>query len=275
MLYQKMLPQARPYHLILADNIRFGEHRHADIEFCYNRGESQMIITADKKHVALSSGELLLLGPGVSHEYIASTDGNSQIFSGIVGISFLKKHFHTFSKFTGSYTVIKLSESNDEDAKTLSVIRELIDLHSDHSEYAELMRTANLYKLCAYLLARISGVEPNNKSAQDINAVVNVEKALDLIYYDYKQTLSIESVAAATGYGVSNFCKLFKKATGVSFHTALNQRRITVALGFLSETNLPIIQIAAEVGFSDSKSFCRVFRSIQNMTPSEYRESQK
>ena len=274
MLYQQILKDERPYHLILGENITFGEHKHADIEFCYCLGDDPMIISVDKSTIEIKDGELLLLGPGIPHEYIATPDGNSRIFSGIVGVSFLKKYFHTFSKFAGSYTVINLLKSKD-DQKALDVIHEMIELHSERSEYAELLKTADLYKLCAYLIAKLSALEPSRKTTRSLETLANVERALDLIYYDYKQTLSVESVASATGYGVSNFCKLFKRATGVSFHTALNQRRISVALGFLSETNMSILQIAEEVGFSASKSFCRVFRDLKGMTPTEYRESHK
>ena len=61
-----------------------------------------------------------------------------------------------------------------------------------------------------------------------------------------------------------------KKEFGKSFHVLLNEERIKRACSLLYDTDLPIYQISREVGFSEAKSFCRVFKSIKGCTPSTY-----
>ena len=77
--------------------------------------------------------------------------------------------------------------------------------------------------------------------------------------------------ARAAGCSTSNFCRTFKTIVGESFHKRLNRHRISCALGLLRESSMQISDIAAEVGFPEAKSFCRVFRDIMGMTPGEYR----
>ena len=80
----------------------------------------------------------------------------------------------------------------------------------------------------------------------------------------------IESIAA-TGYGKSNFCKIFRAVTGETFHHALNRRRIAAARDLLRGTALPIATVAAEVGIPEAKTFSRVFYEVEGVTPREYR----
>ena len=45
-------------------------------------------------------------------------------------------------------------------------------------------------------------------------------------------------------------------------------------LGYIEENeNAAISDISAEVGFSETKTFCRVFKSIMGVTPGQYRTS--
>ena len=94
----------------------------------------------------------------------------------------------------------------------------------------------------------------------------NTEKALELICYDYKEHITVERAAALTGYSRNNFCTIFKKVVGESFHRALNRQRVECAAQLLQVSDLSVAAVATEVGFTESKAFCRVFRKIYDIT---------
>jgi AraC-like DNA-binding protein len=125
-----------------------------------------------------------------------------------------------------------------------------------------------IYKLCA---AIVKNTQPAD-AVQMKKHTQHMEKALELIYYHYNEELSIEHVAAVTGYGKSVFCKNFKKLTGLGFHAFLNNYRINTACYLLTETQQTIDEIATMVGFKDSKSFSRVFKDITSTPPGQYRK---
>jgi YesN/AraC family two-component response regulator len=79
-------------------------------------------------------------------------------------------------------------------------------------------------------------------------------------------------VAERNGYSKSNFCRVFKRITGNTFHDILNQRRVEVAGFLLVQTNLDLEEIAQQVGFLDAKCFCRVFKKYTGKTPGTYRK---
>ena len=69
-----------------------------------------------------------------------------------------------------------------------------------------------------------------------------------------------------------NFCKIFKTITGDTFHSILNRHRIEIACLRLKIAGEPVERIAAEVGFADAKSFCRVFKAQMGISPGAYRK---
>ena len=111
---------------------------------------------------------------------------------------------------------------------------------------------------------------PHSKNAVNIK---NIEKALDLIFHRYSEKISVDLAAEITGYGKSNFCKIFKNTTGFSFHQYLNRYRIERSKFFLKHSDMPVFEIAETVGFSDSKTYCRVFKEITGFTPTQFSEA--
>ena len=273
MLYQKILSNDSPYKMTIGPFRKFDEHRHPDIEFHYCiRGSFDILI--DKTLYHLNEGEVALVGPMVSHEVPDAPDNSRLVLMTIVGHSFLKKHFDLFSNSSFLSPVCKLNEDSEEHKKLRELFEETVELYQVAEKNRELLLTGNLYKICAYLLNELS--EPSNSKdgdKKDLRKISNIEKALDLIYYNYKNPVTVDDAAEATGYAKSNFCKIFKSITGDSFHMALNRQRIKIACGFLKYTDMPIADIAAEVGFSETKTFCRVFKAIIGVSPGVYRRS--
>ena len=69
------------------------------------------------------------------------------------------------------------------------------------------------------------------------------------------------------------FCKLFKKATGLTFTDYLSRLRIEKAKNLLLNPNLRISEVAYEVGFQSLTHFNRMFRKLTGQSPSAWRET--
>ena len=68
-----------------------------------------------------------------------------------------------------------------------------------------------------------------------------------------------------------NLIRVFRNATGQTPIEYLIDIRIQHATDLLSKTNLPISEIAYQVGFSDSNYFSRHFNDKLKTTPTNYR----
>lgn len=78
-------------------------------------------------------------------------------------------------------------------------------------------------------------------------------------------------MADSLGYNKNYICHLFQKHIGQTYVQYLTQRRLENARRLLTDTALPIAEIALRCGFSDNTYFNRVFKRATNRTPAEYR----
>lgn len=68
-----------------------------------------------------------------------------------------------------------------------------------------------------------------------------------------------------------SFTRRFKRITGEAPSTFIRDRRIDRARSLLSESRLPIEEIAARVGYADRAAFAKGFRQKVGSNPAEYR----
>lgn len=65
--------------------------------------------------------------------------------------------------------------------------------------------------------------------------------------------------------------RIFKKHMNLHFSSYVNTERIKKASSLLLDTDYPLTNIAALVGYGDVYYFCKVFKKYRLMTPTEYR----
>jgi AraC-like DNA-binding protein len=67
------------------------------------------------------------------------------------------------------------------------------------------------------------------------------------------------------------FCKMFKKATGLTFTDYLGRIRVEKAKNLLLNPHLRVSEIAYTVGFQSLTHFNRVFRKLTGESPTDFR----
>ncbi len=267
MLYQELLIGERPYLAACGNMPGFREHRHPEIELSYCL-KGNYSICIDKELYKMEEGNLAIVSSMTSHEFPQNTNKDCLGLTVIVGPTFLSQYFEGFSKAVLKTPVISLK--GDRHKKLRELLVETSEIYRDESDFSELLMKGNLYKISAYILKEFTD---ENSQSKDLRAVANIESAMELIGNRYYDALTVEDAAELTGYSRSNFCKIFKRITGDTFHSVLNQHRVRIAGYLLKETVEPIEDIAVKVGFADSKSFCRVFKKITGTSPGKYRKN--
>lgn len=87
--------------------------------------------------------------------------------------------------------------------------------------------------------------------------------------------ITIDEIARHVGMNRSAFCSFFKKATGESYVTYLNRRRIDKVCERLRTDDSSISDIAYTCGFNNMPYFNRTFRHMTGTNPSHYRATKK
>src|SRR6202030_2342115 len=92
-------------------------------------------------------------------------------------------------------------------------------------------------------------------------------------YISSRQTedFSLSDVARAIHVSPFYLCKIFKKATGLTFIEFRNRLRIESAMKLLANPNQSVSEIAYSVGFQSLAQFNRLFRRIVGQSPTTFR----
>lgn len=98
-----------------------------------------------------------------------------------------------------------------------------------------------------------------------------ITKACKYIEENISQKISLSDVAMLVNMSDSAFSHFFKKKTGISFITYVNNLRVAKACDLLASTSLSASEICYDCGFNNKSNFIRIFTKRKNMTPIEYR----
>jgi AraC-like DNA-binding protein len=74
------------------------------------------------------------------------------------------------------------------------------------------------------------------------------------------------------GYSRSHFCRLFTQHVGVNPQAYMINARIALAMELLTQSDLPVTEIAAQAGYPDLFRFSRQFKQMTGHNPSAYRQ---
>jgi len=100
-----------------------------------------------------------------------------------------------------------------------------------------------------------------------------IKKAKQFIEDRQTDDISTRDVAKVVNVSTFYFCKLFKKATGLTFTEYLSQVRISKAKNLLLNPNLRISEIAYDIGYQSLTHFNRTFHRIVGQSPTAYRKA--
>lgn len=100
-----------------------------------------------------------------------------------------------------------------------------------------------------------------------------VKKAVSYIKTHYEEPVSLQSIAAVTGYSPNYFHGIFTSVTGTTPQQYLNNERLKNAKRMLATTQKSLLDISTECGFSSQSYFTEQFKKATLLTPHEYRKT--
>lgn len=112
-------------------------------------------------------------------------------------------------------------------------------------------------------------------SGQDPALLRRLLRAKDRIDAASEEDWPVERLAAVSGVSAAHFARSFKEAFGAPPHRYLLTRRLERAKALLRDTDLPIIEIAFQTGWSSLGTFGRVFKDVTGESPSEMRSREQ
>jgi AraC family transcriptional regulator len=121
------------------------------------------------------------------------------------------------------------------------------------------------------VLARLASVAGPPRHAVPALSRRIVERIVELLSADLSAEIDLTTMAATAALSPFHFSRAFQAATGVPPYRYLVQLRVERARALLEATDLPISEIAAQVGYDDPSYLARLFRREVGAAPAVYR----
>ena len=122
------------------------------------------------------------------------------------------------------------------------------------------------------VLDRFTECVYENKNIKNVNII---RKAKEFIRANYKKKIKLEDISKVVYLSPYYLSHIFKKEVGFTLFEYLTKVRIEEAKGLLENTPWNTTRISFEIGCTDQSYFCKVFKKIEGMSPSDYRKRMK
>lgn len=261
--------------------VEFPQHKHNYIEMLYVcAGEITHYI--DGKEIRMRPGDLIMLNQHVKH-------GVKRAEYGDVGINFIVlpeffdiplQMMHK-QNILADFLVGTLRQNNPipqylnfqlGGQKAISNLMEnMITSIMSENNNEDVINQYSMGLVFLYLLNHMDKLSANSSNSyEDIIIQATMQyidsncrnASLSRIADDFKQSLPALS-------------RMIKKCTGYTFQELLMRKRFQKAVMFLVETELPVEEIAVNIGYENQSYFYRQFKARYGMTPNQYRRKHK
>lgn len=152
-----------------------------------------------------------------------------------------------------------------------SFFEKILYEHRNHSEFSRMASRSALHLLLATLIRDNLALAGSIEYRESPVATKKINRCIQAIDQQLEQPPSIKELAKIAGLSDSAFRKRFREETGSSPHSYVTLRRIQEAQRRLLNSDLSIIDIAMDLGFSSSQYFATVFKRKTGVSPQHYR----
>ncbi len=148
------------------------------------------------------------------------------------------------------------------------------DQASRQDEHVMQELSVALYRLLLLLRRTASETSPTGRLELENVRNEALQKAVSLINEHFTEPLLVSNLAAAVGYSVQHFQRLFLQEYGITPHKYLQNLRLERAVQLIRENaDTPVQDIALQLGM-ETNYFIRVFRNTYGCTPGMMRKRQ-
>lgn len=214
----------------------------------------------------VKKGDLLVVPPDISHAYGADSSQPWSIF-----------WFHAQGLFLDAYlreldvTVDRPIKHIGDAPQVRALFEEVLEVvEHGYNNFQMLLASQTLAHLIAVMIREHRCADHEQPDVQQ-----KISQTIAYMKQHLDQSLQLDALAAMANLSRSRYAELFKQQFGYAPIDYFIRLRMHRACQMLDATGLSVKAIANRLGYEDPLYFSRVFRSVTEMSPVEYRRTHK
>lgn len=251
-----MFYETKNRHMLISksNNFAFTKHLHHEIELrICTKGSLDVLCNGQRR--ILYPGDIMIACPNDIHEYFETDSGEGYMLI-----------------FKPDISPIIKKLINERRYENFISMKELIPLFEDM--FIEFKNNSNsiAYGYVHIIAGKIFKKLPYSKITKTEESDLLTE-TLKFISENYTTPISLKSVAKKIGVTHNHLSRLFSEKIQGGFCSYVNMLRVHHACELLKSTNLTMYEILSGSGFSNERTFYRVFKTETGQSPKEYRKT--
>lgn len=255
-----------------ASNELLPAHWHEHLEMiCMQHGAMTAYI--NETSYELQRGDILVVNPRDIHYTHVHGDGHYYLLQ--IPSEHLKRVSEDWRGLHFGEYVPYSEETTSVNYRMSQKLEEMKFLQEQAADGTHLLFLAVLYKLL-YLLYTKDAVTVDHvlrhRSRRDFE---RIEQSMQYVKKNYTNPITLKETADELSLTPEYFCRLFKKYTGQTFLTYVNQIRLQYFHSDLLQTDESITYLMNKNGITNYKVFLRSFKEAYGMPPGQLRKKQR
>lgn len=255
-------------------------HWHPEAEFLYSV-QGCLSVMVDREEVMVNEGEAIFIPPNCLHRAVCCSGftGCYQAFvlsPSLLETSFQQPQFQKYVRPISEFCIpyCHFSKNVDWQRKIILYLNHLMMLaeQGEREKEEDYGMAVIGFSMVIWHLFYQHHISQFCKDSTQKRLTEQMEKVFSHIHAHYGDEIGLGELAKMAHLSESQFCRSFKKLTGVSPFAYLNRYRIMQSCRFLLKTDKKISEIGMVCGFNTVSYFNREFLKIINMPPSIYRQ---
>lgn len=259
--------------------IKFEKHKHDYLEmtFVYSGSIHQNI---EGKELEVKKGEIILLDMNVEHS-IAEASIEDIAINVLIKKEFFDWIFLSqiaYNDLISNFVVKAIYGKGNikqyihfKTSRNDRVWNIMLQILIEYYEERNGMKTA----IRAYMLLLFNELLRDYKKYMSDQMVYKIDKTISSEILDYVKNhykdMNLKTMSEYFNYNPDYMGKLIKKVTGENLKDIVKNQRINQAEYLLKNTDMSVVDIVSEVGYSNVSYFYRQFREELGITPDKYR----
>ena len=250
-------------------------HWHSEVEFVFvEKGNAEFLIGS--KRYVLNAGMGIFINTQVIHRFEAT---ESVIIPNIVfspdllspkGSLIYQKYIQPILHSSVDCCIFS---PNTRWKKDILSILQAVFVVQKAKNICEIKTMELLLKLWSVLYDNVKIAEHHSISSTSARTQTKLQIMMQYIHKNYSEHISLEDIAKTVFLSKSSALSIFKKYLDTSPINYLVNYRLKRAAKLLATTDNSILSISQDTGFDNVGYFCRKFKELFRLTPSEYRKS--
>lgn len=256
-------------------------HSHEFFELSYIYDGRGIHINSNGERQYVKENDFIIISPEIDHCMISPPDGRIKVYNLLIcaeTLSYIAKRLSQTN--IGNTELVKFLTHTEPFCFILhdsaGIMQQLLESAVYEYSKNELGSDIILENTAVNLFIMTARIYEKHLKGDEHTTVHSITDIITrYVRANYSSELSLRQLANLVHISPEYLSRLFKKVTGKRLYDFITETRINKACYYLCSTTDTIDSIAMRCGYDSIACFRRAFKSLNNMSASEYRKSKR